>query len=115
MLRPKLSDYCYMSHLEQAKIVVIVDTEEDFDWSGAFSRENTTVRSMSWIGRIQDIFDAYNITPIYAIDYPVASQPDGYRPLQEIYVSGRCLIGAHLHPWVNPPFEEPVTCYNSFP
>jgi hypothetical protein len=70
---------------------------------------------MRWIGRIQKIFDDYHITPVYVIDYPVASQSDGYRPLLEIHSSGRCLIGAHLHPWVNPPFEEPVSRYNSFP
>ena len=24
-------------------------------------------------------------------------------------------MGAHLHPWVTPPFEEPVNRFNSFP
>jgi len=28
---------------------------------------------------------------------------------------GRCGIGAHLHPWVNPPFEEEVCARNSYP
>jgi len=55
------------------------------------------------------------VTPVYVVDYPVASQRDGYRPLQEIHASGRCLIGAHLHPWVNPPFDEVVSRRNSFP
>ena len=98
-----------------AKLMVVIDTEEDFDWSGGFSREQTSVESMRWIYRAQDIFDEYGITPVYVIDYPVASQPDGYRPLREIHASGRCLIGAHLHPWVNPPFDETVTRHLSFP
>lgn len=115
MLNPQLYDYCHISQSERAKFVVIVDTEEDFDWAGSFSRENTAVRSMHWIDRIQGIFDTYNITPVYVIDYPVASQADGYRPLQDIHASYRCLIGTHLHPWVSPPFEELVNRYNSFP
>jgi hypothetical protein len=115
MLTPAPSDYCRFDPAEQAKLVVVVDSEEEFDWSNDFSRSNTAVRAMRWIGRIQTIFDEYRIKPVYVIDYPVASQFDGYRLLQEIHSSGRCLIGTHLHPWVNPPYEEPVSRYNSFP
>jgi hypothetical protein len=107
--------YCHFAPSEPASLMVVVDTEEEFDWSGDFSRANTSVRAMRRIFRIQRIFDEYRITPLYVIDYPVASQADGYRPLQEIHASGRCIIGAHLHPWVNPPFEEPVNRFNSFP
>lgn len=115
MLNPKTVDYCRLSPTEKPRLVVVVDTEEEFDWSRDFSRDNTAVRSMRWIGRVQEIFDEYGITPVYVIDFPVASHPNGYRPLQDIHAAGRCLIGTHLHPWVNPPFEEPVTRYNSFP
>ena len=114
MVNPQPSDYCRISPEERARLIVVIDTEEEFDWSRDFSRDNISVRSMQWIGRIQDIFDEYGITPVYVIDYPVASQPDGYQPLVEIQASGRCLVGAHLHPWVNPPFEEPVNRFNSF-
>jgi hypothetical protein len=108
-------DYCQTDPTERPSVVVVIDTEEEFDWSSNFSRNNTAVLSMRCIGRLQDIFDEYHITPVYVIDYPVAAQPEGYRLLQEIHASNRCLIGAHLHPWVNPPFEESVNHYNSFP
>src|SRR4029450_7547942 len=55
------------------------------------------------------------IRPTYVVDYPVASQPAGAGPLREIARSGRCTIGAHLHPWVCPPFDETVNAHNSFP
>src|SRR5262249_4702548 len=29
--------------------------------------------------------------------------------------AGTCQIGTHLHPWVNPPFEEEVGDFNSYP
>jgi hypothetical protein len=115
MLNPQPTDYCRVDHTEMDMLVVVVDTEEDFDWSRGRSRSHTAVRALRWIGRLQDIFDEYSITPIYVIDYPVASQADGYQPLQEIHSAGRCLIGAHLHPWVNPPYEEQLNPYNSFP
>lgn len=108
-------DYCHISCGEKPKLIVVIDTEEEFDWSRGFARNHTSVKAMRWISRVQDIFDAYRITPVYMVDYAVASQRDGYRPLQEIYADGRCVIGAHVHPWVNPPFEETVSVYNSFP
>ena len=108
MLRPAASDYCHISPEEKPRLIVVIDTEEEFDWSQSFSRTNTSVQSMKWIDRVQTIFDSYGITPVYVIDYPIASQPDGYQPLKDIHADGRCIIGAHLHPWVNPPFSEVV-------
>jgi hypothetical protein len=49
------------------------------------------------------------------IDYPVASQPTGYEPLQAAAADGRAIIGAHLHPWVNPPHEEEPSALLSYP
>ena len=96
-------------------IIVVIDTEEEFDWEKEFSREKTGVSHLRFVERIQSIFDEYNITPVYVINYPVASQPEGYEPLLKIFSRDRCIIGAHVHPWVNPPFEEEVSAYNSFP
>lgn len=114
MLDPTASDYCNIAPTEKPRLLVVIDTEEEFDWSRAFSRNNTSVQSMKWIDRVQEIFDSYGITPVYVIDYPIASQPSGYQPLVDIHADGRCIIGAHLHPWVNPPFEEEVNQTNSF-
>jgi hypothetical protein len=115
VLKPIPLDYCSIDRSRKPQLIVVIDTEEEFDWSRDFSRENTAVRSLRSIEKVQAIFDDYRITPVYVVDYPVAFQPDGYRPLREISQSGRCIVGAHLHPWVNPPFEEPVSRVNSFP
>lgn len=96
-------------------IIVVIDTEEEFDWQREFSREKTGVSHLRLIERVQSIFNHYNITPVYVINYPVAAQPEGFEPLLEIFSQNRCIIGAHLHPWVNPPFEEKVCACNSFP
>ncbi len=95
-------------------LIVVIDTEEEFDWTAPLDREATSVRAMAHAGRAQRIFDEFRIRPTYVVDYPVASQPDGYGPLRDIFNDGRCDIGAHLHPWVNPPHEEEVSLYNSY-
>jgi len=95
-------------------LFVVVDTEEEFDWSAPFSRESTSVRAMGRIERAQEIFRRYGVRPTYVVDYPIASQPAGYEPLLEYVRAGECSIGAHLHPWVNPPYGETVSSRNSF-
>lgn len=97
------------------QLLVVVDTEEDFDWHAPPDRANNGVASMLHIDRVQTICNDYGLAPCYVVDYPVASQPDGYRLLKQYFNAGQCEIGAHLHPWVNPPFDEPVTVANTYP
>ncbi|MDE2165169.1 MAG: polysaccharide deacetylase family protein [Alphaproteobacteria bacterium] len=100
---------------EPPMLQVIVDTEEEFDWSRPFSRKTTGVRNIAHQLKAQPIFDRYRIRPTYVVDHPVASQSIGYGPLRELLVDGRCDIGAHLQPWVNPPFVEDVNHLSSYP
>jgi hypothetical protein len=95
-------------------LIVAVDTEAEFDWTGPFLRTHTSVRNLRNQTMAQEIFDRYGVRPIYLVDYAVATQSDGYMPLREIVQSGRCEIGAHLHPWVTPPFAEELSDRTSF-
>lgn len=97
------------------QLVVVIDTEEEFDWSSDPDPEANHVSAMAHIERAQDIFNEYGVQPCYVIDYPVASQPEGYRLLKQFSEKGQCEIGAHLHPWVNPPHEEELTKPNTYP
>lgn len=96
-------------------LLVIVDTEEEFDWTQPFSRENTSVSSVPSQRHMHDIFARHGIVPNYMVDFPVASTPSSRDFLRRLQRQGACEIGAHLHPWVNPPFRESVTQRNSFP
>lgn len=98
-------------------LLVVIDTEEEFDWDAPrpFSRENTSVEAMRHIDRAQALFDEFGVRPVYVIDHPVATQETGNRLLREYAADGRATIGAHLHPWVSPPFEEEVSARNSYP
>lgn len=97
------------------QLIVVIDTEEEFNWSSQPDRNANSVTAMEKIYRVQNIFDEYQMKPCYVIDYAVASQQTGYAPLLEIFNQGNCEIGAHLHPWVNPPFEEELNFYNTYP
>jgi hypothetical protein len=44
----------------------------------------------------------------------VAVDPAARQVLGTLRAEGRAEIGAHLHPWVCPPFEEELTRYNSY-
>ena len=94
---------------------VVVDTEEEFDWGGGFFREKTAVTNIAGIARAQSVFDEFDLRPTYVVDYPVATDDGAIAPLKEFQDAGRAVIGAHLHPWVNPPHEEEVTNPNSYP
>jgi hypothetical protein len=69
---------------------------------------------MRHIGRAQGVFRRFGLRPTYVVDYPVATQPLGYEQLSAWANRGECIVGAHLHPWVTPPFDEPVTNANTF-
>jgi hypothetical protein len=114
MLDPREWQVIDFSALAQPRLVVLVDAEEEFDWREPFSRSNSRVSNIAAQHRAHRIFDLYRIVPTYMVDYPVARQRDGYRPLAELHRDGRAAVGAQLHPWVTPPFTEEVTVRNSF-
>lgn len=95
-------------------LLVVIDTEEEFDWNAPFDRGQTGVTNIGFQHLAQRAFAAVGIKPTYAIDYPVATAPAAIAVLKPWQESGQCEVGAHLHPWVNPPHDEPVTDRNSF-
>jgi hypothetical protein len=97
------------------QLLVVVDTEEEFDWNKPFDRTQTAVSHISDLWRIQSIFEKHHFIPTYVVDYPVAANPTSAAYLKDLALSGRALIGAHLQPWVSPPHEEDVNEYNSYP
>ncbi|MGB5337772.1 MAG: polysaccharide deacetylase family protein [Gammaproteobacteria bacterium] len=96
-------------------LATVIHTEEEFDWSKPHNRHATSVEHMHHIYRAQEMFDEFGIVPNYVVDYPIASQEIAIAPLKDLADSGRALIGAHLHPWVSPPYEEEVNAHNSYP
>ena len=96
-------------------LFVVVETEAEFDWSAPMRSQNVNVTAMKEIERGQAIFDRRGVRPVYVVDYPVATNPDSVARLRTILNRGGCEIGAHLHPWTTPPFEEDLSNRNSYP
>jgi hypothetical protein len=97
------------------RLVVVVDTEAEFDWTAEPDSKATEVTAIQNIHRIQEIFDEYEITPCYVVDYPVATQAESVDILRSLLSDRLCEIGAHLHPWVNPPLGEDLSRSNMYP
>ncbi len=98
----------------QPLLITTVDAEEAFDWSGPFRRDAPDVTSMGSQALAHRVFERHGVVPLYLVDHPVATQDAGRAPLRELLASGACEIGAQMHPWVTPPFEEALNERNSY-
>lgn len=83
-----------------------VDTEEEWDWAGPYPTPPFSTRNA---GRIPDFHSfclSLGIRPTYLVDYAMCDDEESAGFLQAARNLGGCEIGAHLHPWCNPPLEE---------
>ncbi|WP_340679156.1 polysaccharide deacetylase family protein [Paraglaciecola sp.] len=84
--------------------VLSVDTEEEWDWSGPFPQEYADVNNVDRLPEFQDLCAELGIKPTYFVDYAVVNSPKAVQKIQAFCHSEACEIGAHLHPWCNPPY-----------
>ncbi|WP_395344605.1 polysaccharide deacetylase family protein [Ningiella sp. W23] len=96
-------------------LIVVVDTEEEFDWSAPPNRNETSVSHMHSLDLTHNICTDFGLSPCYVIDYPIASQRDSIEILRAYADKQQCEIGAHLHPWVTPPMTETLSVSNMYP
>jgi len=96
------------------RLAVVVDTEEEFDWSAPFDRSARGVGSIAAQERAHEIFDRAGLKPTYVCDQCVVDDDRASDVLKALRDEGRARIGAHLHPWVSEPYAEEVGDRNSF-
>lgn len=96
------------------RFMLFVDTEEEFDWDAPFSRTGHGVTALAGMARGQAYFAAAGMQPVYVTDYPVIDSPAAADMMGQWASDGAAHIGAHLHPWVNPPHVEQVSAANSY-
>ena len=113
-LSPSLATPIYLDEHIRPMLVVVIDTEEEFDWDAPFSRQSLSTKNMREQRHAQEILDRHGAVPLYVIDYPVAADKWSTDWLRETADDGRAEIGSHLHTWVTPPFEEAVSPENSY-
>lgn len=96
-------------------LCVVVDTEEQFDWRGPFSRDNVAISAIGSLHLAQRLFTRFGVRPAYLLDHPIVASALGRDLFGAWHGAGLCEIGAQLHAWVNPPHVEEVNAANSFP
>ncbi|WP_240504500.1 polysaccharide deacetylase family protein [Tsuneonella mangrovi] len=94
--------------------LLTVDTEEEFDWNGPFTRDRHGVEHVPHIARFQQMCEAMGVVPTYLVDWPIVQAPAAIELLGGAVKAGKAEVGIQLHPWVNPPFEEEVNERNSY-
>ena len=96
------------------QLAIIVDAEEEFDWSQPFSRDNQSTASIVQQDVLHKLYDDLGIVPTYVVDYPIVVDSQAVAYLGALHHAGRADIGTHPHPWVTPPHAEEVTAINSY-
>jgi hypothetical protein len=104
-------------HLSETtpRLLVVVHTEEEFDWSAGFARDKLGTTHTQALPVMHEICAAKGYKPTYFCSYPIANSTGGSSVLRAMVSDGSGQIGAHLHPWVCPPFSEEVSSFNSYP
>lgn len=96
------------------RFTVFVDTEEEFDWRAPFRHDGWGVATTAALPDAHARMLGMGVRGCYLVDYPVATDPAAIDALHGVLAQGDATIGAQLHPWVNPPFDEALTPHSSF-
>jgi len=95
-------------------VLMGVDTEADDQWSRA-GRDRQEVKNAERLPALQALCDEYGVRPTYLVTHEMASRPESAPILQGLARTGRCEIGAHLHPWSSPPFRPEDLAAHTYP
>jgi len=85
--------------------MVGVDTEADDQWT-LEGRKRLSVENARALPRLQALCDAYGVRPSYLVTHEMATREPSRSILRSLSATGKCEIGAHLHPWSSPPYRE---------
>lgn len=97
-----------------SRFAIFADAEEEFDWSRPVSRDARRTTAIAALPAVNRRFIERGVVPTYLVDHPVVDSPASAATIRAMVEDDVCEVGAQLHPWVTPPFDEPVTQANSF-
>lgn len=108
-----MSTWHYLKRLLKGKqmpkrdilFVLTVDTEEEWHWDNdEFPDRDFSLQNIEKLPEFQAFCESLSIRPTYFVDYAVASNKMGSEVLRAFVKNKSAEIGAHLHPWCNPPY-----------
>ncbi len=91
-------------------ITVIIHTEEEFDWNNGFFRLNNHVTHGAELISFAEQIIETGVELVLAMDYAFVTSKQGCQVIdyfkEKKYQNFN--FASHLHPWINPPFNEPT-------
>lgn len=94
--------------MTKTKLSIVIHTEEEFDWNGGFKSQNNQVNHAEQLLDVcTGMFnEGYKVT--FTLDYAFVNSVGGKNFIDAIKAGFKQQTewGAHLHPWVNPPFKD---------
>ncbi|KWV92617.1 polysaccharide deacetylase family protein [Erythrobacter sp. YT30] len=96
------------------RVLLTIDTEEEFDWNAPFSRDGHTLKHIPKIAHFQSFCEGIGAHPVFLVDWPIANDAQAMEIIGGAAKSKSADLGMQLHPWVNPPFDEAVSDFNSY-
>lgn len=95
------------------KLIVTVDTEEQFDWS-SFEQTNYKICDPNDLKPFQRLCAERSIKPLYFLTYPLLKDEKASAYFHTLFESNEADGGLHLHQWVTPPNMSFTGEYFSF-
>jgi len=90
----------------RTRLTITIDTEEEGRWGGGYPRDGNTCANIRWLEKLQPLRDEFGLRATYLVTDPVANDAAAKDRLSGFVAAERSEIGAHLHPWCTPPYEE---------
>jgi hypothetical protein len=83
--------------------ILTIDTEADNQWDHGCG---LTVENIRFIPRFQKLCEKYHVKPTYLVTSEVCDDAYARALFLDYNKGGGAEIGAHLHSWTTPPFQE---------
>ncbi|MEO1136426.1 MAG: glycosyltransferase [Pseudomonadota bacterium] len=97
---------------DRPRLIVTVDTEEQFDWSRFDQPERYCVNDIGGLQRFQALCAAAGAAPLYFLTWPILKDATAAGFFRDLKTSGKADMGLHLHQWVTPPGDFPGEYYS---
>jgi len=92
------------------RLAVTIDTEADAQWEPGVP---VTTRNVAFWPPFQDLCERHGVAPTYLVASEIAEDERAHDLLGAWVARGAAEVGAHLHPWTTPPYEDrPGLRYN---
>ncbi len=88
------------------KLVISVDVEEEGLFSGRYPRRPAGATNVAALSRLDFVAQEFGLPLTLLVSHAVVQDPAACKILLKLKESRFVEIGAHLHPWNTPPFED---------